>query len=98
VIADAQLLVMLLAPGVTADEAEVFLQQLCNLQQLPVPSPTGIVRGDWNLRAGTGTGTTTTGAVLQGMMLEQWGHVGEWYLVRDMAHQFAGWVHQRAFE
>ena len=97
-IADAQLLVMLLAPGATAAAAREFLQQLANLQSLPAPPATGMVRGDWNLRQGPDVQSVLVGEARQGQLLERWGQIGEWVLVRDLSYQVAGWLYSKAFD
>jgi uncharacterized protein YraI len=97
-IADSQMLVLLLAPGATAAAATRFLEQLANLQTLPVAPATGTVRGDWNLRQGPGTTWPVVGAAAQGQLLELWGQDGEWRLVRDVAGSWAGWLHAKALE
>lgn len=97
-IADSQMLVLLLAPGVTPAAAELFLQQLANLHTLPTPPATGAVRGDWNLRQGPSTTWPVVGAATQGQLFELHGQDGEWRLVRDAGHQAAGWLHAKALE
>ena len=97
-IGEAQLLVMLLAPGTSAAAAHAFLQQLANLQTLPVPPTTRPVRGDWNLRQGPSVSSALVGAAYQGQLFEQWGQVAEWVLVRDLPHEVGGWLHVKAFD
>jgi hypothetical protein len=98
VLSDAQMLVLLLWPGTPPEQAQEFLDGLANLQSLPVPPPTLTPAGDWNVRSGPSLETAVVGAAPSGALQERHGQIGDWVLVRDMAHSGGGWVHMRAFE
>ena len=98
-LSDAQLLLMLLAPGSIAEEAQAVLDGLANLLTVPhLHLPVAVAHEAWHLRRGPSLDAPVVGAVEAGVLQEQQGQVGEWWLVCDVTRQQAGWVHEKAFE
>jgi len=97
-ITDAEMLVLLLAPGSDVAAARQFLLAQANLLTLPVPAPTATVNGDWNLRLGPSTAYESIGGAAHGTLWERHGQQDGWYLVRDATQTRAGWLNARAFD